>query len=294
MDQLKSLQNENSLKIENRKLKIVFFGTPDFVIPVLENLTEHFEVVGVVTTSDAVIGRKQVLTASPIAQKAEGQGIEVFKPKELAGGLAKALVSLKPDLFVVASYGKIIPQDILDVPKLGSINIHPSKLPKYRGASPIQSQILDGVSESAISFILMDKEMDHGPLLYQEPYEIKKSDTFQSLHYLMFEVGADILPTVINGFVDRKLKGVGQNHAAATFCAYITRELGFFDIESPPDKEQLERMTRAYYPWPTAWTKWNGKIVKFLPEGKMQMEGKNPVTKKEFLNGYPDFPLKVF
>lgn len=273
------------------KLKVVFFGTPDFVVPVLETLYKNFELVGVVTTQDALVGRKQILTPSPIAQKATELGIPVLKPQQFNNLTIQQFTDLSPDLFIVASYGKIIPQNILDIPKLGSINIHPSRLPLYRGASPIQSQILDGVTESGISFILMDAEMDHGPILQTSDFSLQSSDTFQSLHYSMFKKAAEELPQVIEGFANGTVKPVEQDHAKATFCGHITRESGYFDIENPPLAEQLERMIRAYYPWPSAWTRWNGKIVKFLPENKMQMEGKNPVGKKEFLNGFPEFPL---
>jgi methionyl-tRNA formyltransferase len=276
------------------KLKVIFFGTPDFVLPVLESIHTNFELVGVVTTPDALVGRKQILTPSPIAQKAEELGIEVIKPKQFDSSTIEQLNNLSPDLFIVASYGKIIPQNILDIPKHGSINIHPSRLPLYRGVSPIQSQILDGVVDSGISFILMDAEMDHGSLIYNSEFIIRNSDTFQSLHYSMFKQSAEELPKVIKGFVDGSLKPIEQDHSKATFCGHITRESGYFDIENPPSKEHLDRMIRAYFPWPSAWTRWNGKIVKFLPEGKMQMEGKNPVSKKEFLNGFKDFPLEIF
>jgi methionyl-tRNA formyltransferase len=106
----------------------------------------------------------------------------------------------------------------------------------------------------------------------------------------MFKQAAKDLPEVIEGFTTGALKPIEQDHQKATFCGHITRESGYFDIENPPTKDKLDRMIRAYYPWPSAWTRWNGKIVKFLPEGKMQMEGKNPVSKKEFLNGFKDFP----
>ncbi len=282
------------------KLKVIFFGTPDFVIPVIDSIHNNFQLVGVVTTPDALIGRKQILTPSPIAQKASELNIKAIKPQQFDTATIEQLNNLSPDLFIVASYGKIIPQSILDIPKLGSINIHPSRLPLYRGASPIQSQLLDGVTDSGISFILMDAEMDHGPIIQTSDFSLQSSDTFQSLHYSMFKKAAENLPHVIEGFMNGTLKPIEQDDNKATFCGHITRESGYFDIENPPTKEKLDRMIRGYYPWPTAWTRWKGKIVKFLPNTSpltlhaspylMQMEGKNPVTKKEFLNGFKDFP----
>ncbi len=245
------------------KSKIIFLGTPDYLNPIIKSLDENFDLVKIIRkTSDL-----------------NNETIEQFN-------------NLKPDLLVVASFGKIIPQEILNIPKLGAINIHPSKLPLYRGPSPIQSQIIDEVTDSAISFILMDQEMDHGPLIYQEPFEIKQDDTFESLLTSMFQKSADILPIVIQSLADNKLSPIDQNHDEATFCKEIQKEDGYFDIENPPALEVLNKMIRAYYPWPGTWTKWNNKIVKLLPEGKIQMEGKSPTDLKSFLNGYPTFPLK--
>lgn len=261
MTKFKNFQNENSLKIENYKLKIVFFGTPNYLDPIIQTLEKNFDLVKIIrSTSDSL----------------------------------DSLTHLNPDLFVVASFGKIIPAEILNIPKLGSINIHPSRLPKYRGPSPIQSQILGGVSESAISFILMDEEMDHGPILFQEDFQILENDTFESLCIKMFAKSAESLPKVISEFAEGKLKPMTQNHAMASYCVTLKKEAGYFPIENPPDSETLDRMIRAYYPWPGVYTKWNGRIVKFLPEGKIQMEGKKAIDLKSFLNGYPDFPLKEF
>lgn len=246
--------------MQNGKLKIVFLGTPNYLNPIIQALDENFDLIKTIRS-----------------------------PK----GSLDEIKGLQPDLLVVASFGKIIPSEILEIPKLGAINIHPSKLPLYRGPSPIQSQILDGVTESAISFILMDEEVDHGPIIFQEPFEIKPFDTFDSLLNSMFGKSAEILPTLINSLADNKLNLLTQDDSQATFCEEIEKEDGYFDIENPPSPEVLNRMIRAYYPWPTAWTKWNNKIVKLLPEGKIQMEGKNPTDFKSFLNGYPNFPLRL-
>lgn len=244
----------------NSKLKIIFLGTPNYLDPIIKSLDENFDLIKVIrSTSESL----------------------------------DSLTHLQPDLIVVASFGKIIPQEILESARLGAINIHPSKLPEYRGPSPIQSQILDGVTDSAISFILMDKEMDHGPIIFQEPFEIKNTDTFESLLNSMFARSAEVLPVIINSLADKKIESITQDDSKATFCKEIKKEDGYFDIENPPGKEELDRKIRAYHPWPGAWTKWNGKIVKLLPKGKIQMEGKKAVSIKDFLNGYPNFPLKL-
>ena len=253
-------------------MRIIFLGTPNYLDPIIKSLSEHFDLIKTIRKTD-----------------------------ELNNETMKQLNNLQPDLLVVASFGKIIPNEILKIPKLGAINIHPSKLPKYRGPSPIQSQILDGITDSAISFILMDSEMDHGPIIYQEPYEIKPTDTFQSLLESMFNTSAALIPTVIKSFADKKLIPQPQNDQEATYCKEIKKEDGYFDINNPPSKERLDEMIRAYHPWPGCWTRWNNKIVKLLPNPSpltvnakplLQMEGKKAVSLKDFLNGYSNFPLK--
>jgi methionyl-tRNA formyltransferase len=279
-------------KLMHNKLRVVFFGTPHFVLPVLETLEQNFDLVCVVSTPDAKVGRKQILTSTPVSKFGEDTNTLVLKPEKLTEETAEALRKLQPDLFVVASYGKIIPQLILDVPRFGSINVHPSKLPEFRGATPIQSQLLAGVTDSAISFILVDAKMDHGPLLCQEPFTISESDTNETLHNSMFLKAAEILALLITDFVAGKIEIIAQNHDKATFCKPFTRDSGFFELENPPTPGELDRMIRAFYPWPTAWTKWKDKIIKFLPEKMVQPEGKIPMKWKDFLNGYKDFPNK--
>lgn len=197
------------------------------------------------------------------------------------------------DLGVVAAYGKILKKEELNTPKYGLINVHPSLLPKYRGPSPIQAAILNGDKVSGITIIKMDEEVDHGPIIYQESVELSSIDTFDTLSKKMFLRAAEILPQLIEDFRKGKVTPKEQNHREAAFCSMLTRESGYFNISNPPSPEALDRMIRAYYPWPGVWTKWKGKIIKFYPEGKIQMEGKKVLTMKDFLNGYPDFSLKL-
>ncbi len=196
------------------------------------------------------------------------------------------------DLCVVAAYGHILTKEQLKTPKFGCINVHPSLLPKYRGPSPIQQAILNGDSETGVTIIKMDEEVDHGPIIYQDTLELFNIDNFDTLSKKMFQHAAEILPKIIEDFVAGKITPQPQNHTQATFCERLTRESGYFPIENPPSSEILDRMIRAYYPWPGVWTKWDGKIVKFLPGNMLQMEGKKAISNKDFLNGYPDFPLK--
>lgn len=280
-------------------MKIVFFGTPKEVIPVLEILAKHFDVATVVTTPDQKAGRKQLLTATPVKTFAQEQNISVVTPEKFTSETIEHLQNLNPDLFIVAAYGKIIPNDILAIPKYGTINIHPSLLPHYRGPTPLQTALLNGDTNTGITFMQMDKEMDHGPILHQIPVTVEATDTFDWLMQCTFSQAAQILPHIIEEYVSGKMKPHEQDHDKATFTKRITKEDGYIDL-SNRDKinpSEIDRKIRAYYPWPSVWTKIflrdKEVVIKFLPKNKLQVEGKNPVSMKDFINGYPEMKEKI-
>ncbi len=275
----------------NRAMKIIFFGTPDFVAPILESLQNHFEIVAVITAPDKKVGRKQILTPSPIKVRAEEHGIKVFQPESLKS-ITEDIKELSADLFVVAAYGKIIPQAILDLPKHGAINIHPSLLPKYRGSTPIQTALKDGERHSGVSFILMDEQMDHGPLLQTIPFKFSDTDTSEWLLQSMFKQSAIVIPSVIGRYISGELKPEKQDDSAATYTKMLEKQDGYIDLKKQIDPQIFDQMVRAYYPWPNVWSivAVNGKElrIKFLPEKQIQVEGKQVVSLKDFLNGYPE------
>jgi len=195
------------------------------------------------------------------------------------------------DLAVVASYGQILTKKELKLPKIGCINVHPSLLPKYRGPSPIQTAILNGDKISGITIIKMDEQVDHGPIIYRERLELYDRDNFSTLSKKMFLKAAKILPQIIDDFISGKITPIPQDHSQATYTKHFVKKAGYFEINHLPKPQELDRKIRAYHPWPGVWTKWNGKIVKFLPGDILQMEGKKAIPLKDFLNGYPDFPL---
>lgn len=273
------------------KVRIIFFGTPHFVIPVLSALAENYQLVGVVTAPDRKVGRHQILTPSPVKMACR-PSVQLITPQVINDNVIAQLKKLHPDLIVAAAYGKIIPKTVLDIPKYGALNTHPSLLPQYRGASPIQASILHGDQTSGVTIIKMDEKMDHGPIIYTKEIKLFKQDTFETLSNKMFLIAMSPLIKIIPKYISGKIKLRKQDHQKATFCKIIEKEDGYFDIENPPSPIQLDRMTRAYYPWPTAWTRWSEKVVKFLPGGLIQMEGKKAMPLRDFLNGYPDFPMK--
>lgn len=275
------------------KLKIIFFGTPAFVLPVVESIKQSFDLVGIVTTPDTIQGRKKILTPSPVKEYGQTNNIPVFTFQQFNTETATQLIVLQPDLFVVAAYGRIIPLSIINIPKYGAVNIHPSLLPKYRGPSPIQSALLNGDGKTGVTLIKIDEKMDHGPVLIQWAIDLTPTDTFANLHASMFEEAAERLSQAITDYTTGKIQPKPQDDAKATFCSLITRESGYFDYNNPPSTVQLDRMVRAYFPWPNAWTKINTKndvdrIVKLLPENKIQFEGGKVMPIEDAVNGYPE------
>lgn len=289
------------------RIKIVYWGTPRFSAYILEKLIEfcqnppqrQFTVQTVVTRPDKPVGRKQSLTSSPVSMVAKKYGIPTLKPTKLDNEFLNHHSSLLSfDLFIVASYGKIIPQALLNIPNLGSLNVHPSLLPNYRGPSPIITPILNGDKKTGVTIMLMDEQMDHGPILTTKEISISEEDTNITLSNKLSQASTLLLIDTMVKFVEGKIKPNPQNHKLATFTKIIKKEDGYIDINNPPSAQILDRMIRAYYPWPGVWTRFRqgssgqAKIVKFLPGNKLQMEGKKSLAVKDFLNGYPDFPLK--
>ncbi len=235
-------------------MKIIFLGTPNYVEPILDELKKNFEVVSAI-------------------RKPDDLDIDTLK-------------DLKPDFFVVAAFGKILSKEILSIPGLGTINVHPSLLPKYRGPSPVQWTILNGDSETGLSLILMDEQVDHGKILFQEKVELNGNETFESLVEKLFKLASQNIVKVINDYSNGNLKPIEQNDNDASFTKLLSRDSGMIDINNPP--ANLSNMIRAYYPWPGVWFKWNEKTVKLIPENKIQVEGKKVMSFKDFINGYPE------
>lgn len=318
-------------KSKRPEIRMVFFGTPDFSALVLEKLIEFcqnsgfhprggklnqgepeqeiippvYTIQAVVTQPDKPIGRYQTLTPSPVAQVAQKYNIPTLKPEKLDEDFIKNHLSfLDSDLFILAAYGKLLPEKLLEIPKHGSLNIHPSLLPKYRGPSPIQAAILAGDKVTGVTIIKMDKELDHGPIITTNEISMSDNDTCETLSKKIFLEGADLLIKIIPDFISGKVKLTPQSDTGTIYTHLIKKEDGYFDLPvggqtSKVFLEKLDRMIRAYYPWPNAWTKCNNKIIKFYPKGVVhpdqigvQMEGKKPISLTDFLHGHPDFPYK--
>ncbi len=282
--------------------RFVFFGTPEFAAIILNKLIKAgFIPQAVVCNPDRPIGRKQIITPPPVKtsilqQVASIQGkIKIFQP-DIAKDLLDTKYQLQatnPDFFIVAAYAKILPKEILDIPRLGTIGVHPSILPKYRGASPIQSAILGGEKKTGITLFLLDEKLDHGPILTESEIEISKSDTFQSLRTKLADSGGDLLIETLPKFIKGEITPLPQDEAKATYTKKFKTEDAYIephDLEKAQNEGEkiaieIEKKIRALNPEPGIWTLRDGKRIKLLEaeiiDGKLkitklQVEGKKP------------------
>lgn len=229
---------------------------------------------------------------NPVKQLADELGLPIVETNQLDEVVVEKIKQLNPDFLVVEDFGLILPPELLEIPKYAALNIHHSLLPKYRGPSPAPAAILNGDPVSGVTVIKMTKEVDAGDILAQKEYELTPGETTDSLLTKLNEIGGQLLVSVIEQYLESSIRPIPQNPKQVTYTETFTKIRGFIDIKSFPSPEVLDRMVRAYYPWPGVWTKWENRIVKFYPEGKIQMEGKKVIPLSDFLNGYPDFPLK--
>jgi len=231
------------------KIKVVFMGTPDFAVPVLEGLIENYEVVGVVSQPDKRVGRKQELVNTPIKEVALKHNILVFQPEKIKEDY-EDILKLNPDIIVTCAYGQIIPSAILDYPRLGCINVHASLLPKLRGGAPIHKAIIDGYSKTGITIMYMDKKMDNGDIISTSETEILDSDNLESLHDRLSIMGRDLLlqtmPSIING-TNKRIK---QNEEEVTYAYNIKREEEHIDLSKT--RREVFNQIRGLSPVPGA------------------------------------------
>ncbi len=282
-------------------MKYVFFGTPKFAAIILEKLVEAgLTPAALICNPDEPIGRKKILT--PPATKRlildKKINIPIFQPTNLTtASVVNLLKQCNADVFIVAAYNKIISEEIINIPKFKTIGVHPSSLPKYRGPSPIQTAILNGGKETGVDLYLIDKEIDHGPVLTSSKCEILDKDGYEALENKLAELGAKLLIEKLPEYLSGKLKTAEQNHSKATFTKKFSTEDGRIDLEKD-SPELIFNKIRALNPDPGVFTffktKSGEKRVKLLEakilEGKLELlkvqpEGKKPMSFKDFQNG---------
>ena len=206
-----------------KETRVVFMGTPDFAVPVLKKLIENTNVVLVVTQPDAPVGRKRVLTPSPVALVAEENNIELFKPEKVKNEY-EYILNKKPDIIITCAFGQIIPKQILDYPEYGCINVHASLLPKYRGANPIQQSIYNGEEKTGITIMYMDETLDTGNIIHAKELTIEDNDTLGTLSDKLSELGADLLISTLPKIIDGTNFSIPQDNDEATYVSILKRE----------------------------------------------------------------------
>lgn len=242
-------------------LRVVFMGSPEFAVPTLRALNANFPVTGVVTQPDKPRGRGQKTLPSAVKVAAVNLGLPVVQPTSLASQeILDALEQWKPDVIVVAAYGKFLPARILSFPRMGCVNLHASLLPSYRGSSPISAAILAGDTVTGVCTILMDHGMDTGDILLRKEIAILESDTAGTLHNRLMGEGADLVVETLKGMAESHIQAVPQNHEKATYTSLLTKEDGRIQWER--DAEYLARLIRAMNPWPGAFSEISGDSIK--------------------------------
>ena len=243
------------------KPRIVFMGSPEFAVPVLRALAEHYPVAGVVTQPDKPAGRGKKLTPPPVKVVAQELGLPVMQPRRLKAPEAFAqLQTWDPELIVVAAYGQILRPNVLALPRYGCINVHASLLPRWRGASPVQHAILAGDKETGITIMLMDEGLDTGPILSQRAIPIASDDTAATLSARLATLGAALLLETLPDYLTGALQPQPQPEEGVTYAPLLKKEDGRLDFSKPA--EVLARQVRAFNPWPGTFTEWKGGLLK--------------------------------
>jgi methionyl-tRNA formyltransferase len=242
-------------------MRVVFMGTPEFALPSLRGLVEGgYDIVGVYTRPDRPTGRGRVLTPSAVKTAALDYRLPVFQPPSLRRPEAvEELASLKPDVIVVCAFGVILRQPVLDIPAKGIVNVHPSLLPRHRGASPIAAAILAGDEQTGVTIMLMDPGMDTGPILSQRSVPISPWDTAGSLGERLAAVGAELLLEVLPRWLADEIEPQPQDDSLASQCSLLTKEEGAIDWTRPA--VDIWRQVRAFNPWPGAFTTLAGQLL---------------------------------
>lgn len=237
-------------------------GSPEFAIPSLNALSEEhdIDIVSVFTQPDRPAGRGRKLRSSPVKLRSNELGLSIYQPSSLKSlEIVSAIQALNPDLIVVAAYGMILPPNVLALPKFGSINVHASLLPRWRGAAPIQAAIRSGDSESGVTIMVMDPGLDTGPILSQRHIAILSSDTGGDLSERLATLGATLLIETIPEYVSGELRPNKQDEKMATYAPLLKKSDGRLDFLK--SAIELERQVRAYEPWPTSFFEWGARRI---------------------------------
>lgn len=242
--------------------KFVFMGSPDFALPSLQALAQHFEVRGIVTQPDRPAGRGRQLNPPPVKVLAEELGIPVIQPKRIHTDpqAMNQIQAWQPDAIIVAAFGQILRAEVLSLPPHGCINVHASLLPRWRGAAPINAAILHGDEESGVTIMQMDVGLDTGPIISQQAIPIHKEETAGSLFDRLAILGAELLIETLPAYLNGEIEPQPQDDERATYAPMLQKSDGELDFERTA--AELERQVRAFQPWPGAFLYWQDKLLK--------------------------------
>ena len=253
-----------------KNTKVVFMGTPNFATKILEVLIENTDVVLVVSQKDKEVGRKHILTPSPVKSLATLNGIEVFTPDKIREDF-DIIRKIEPDLIVTCAYGQILPEELLNIPKIASINVHASLLPKYRGGAPIQRAIMNGDEETGITIMYMDKGMDSGDIIKKEAIKIDINDNIDTLGDKLSTLGSKLLLEVLPSIVNKTNDRIKQNEEDVTFAPIITKEDEKLSFNKTT--KEIYNHIRALDPSPGAYFTLNDEIIKVYNSRESSAKG---------------------
>jgi len=252
-------------------MKVVFMGTPDFAVPSLEVLNKNHEVLCVVCQPDKPKGRGKKMVFPVVKEKAIELGIEVLQPEKINNAeFIDKLEEYDADIFVVAAYGQILNERILNMPKYGCINVHGSLLPQYRGAAPIQKSIMDGCDKTGVTIMQMEKGLDSGDMISKVECEITKNDTYATMTEKLAAAGAELLAETMKAIENGTAERVPQNHDESTYAPMISRETGHIDWNNSAEK--IDCLVRGLYPQPAAYTVYGEEILKVFKVNVLDKE----------------------
>lgn len=261
-------------------MRIVYMGTPEFAAVALDAIVKEHEVVAVITQPDKPQGRNRKLVPTPVKVKAQAYDIPVYQPVKIREEESVQMIrNYNPDVIVVAAYGQILPESILNIPKYGCINIHASLLPKYRGAAPIERAIIDGEVMTGVTTMYMEKGLDTGDMIEKAEVPITGEDTGASLHDKLAEAGAALILTTLAKLEAGTVTRTKQDDAQSCYAAMLTKELGRMDFTRPA--VELERLIRGLNPWPCAYTTIDGKNVKLYKAEVINLDAQMRQTLQE-------------
>ncbi len=302
-------------------MRVVFMGTPEFAVAPLRNLVlNNYDVAAVYTKKDKLAGRGQDLSISPVKREALGLGLKVLQPGSLKKAEAVSeLAAFTPDVIVVAAFGQILPPDVLGLPRFGCINIHPSLLPRHRGAAPVVSTILEGDHWGGVSLMQMDEGLDTGPVITRAQVLVRADDTNVTLSWKLSLMSAQLLADILPRWARGDSNVVKQDDEAATYFKPLTKDAGIIDWASPA--AHIWKQVRAFQPWPGSYTRFGGRTLKIIEGrpslftsdepigtvvpigkyigvvtgkgvfelGRIQLEGKQSMPASDFARGRRDF-----